>query len=80
MLKAGSKFILAVVTGLLLLDTVAPAAAQPWGPPPPPPPWERHHRPGWDRPPPRCWIEQRRVKVWTEYGPRWRVRDVRVCR
>jgi hypothetical protein len=80
MLKASSKFILAVIAGLLLLDTVAPASAQPWGPPPPPPPWERHHRPGWDRPPPpRCWMEERQVKVWTDHGPRWRVRRVRVC-
>lgn len=82
MLKTSSKFILAALAGLLLLDTIAPASAQPWGPPPPPPRWERHHD-GFDRRPPpprRCWIEERRVRVMTDHGPRWRTRSVRVCR
>lgn len=78
------KFVVGCLFALFLADAVAPAAAQPWGPPPPPPPgWGG---PGWHRPPPpprwrrHCWVEQRRVRVMTPWGPRWRIRDVRVCR
>ncbi|TBW36291.1 hypothetical protein EYW49_14395 [Siculibacillus lacustris] len=66
---------LALVAGFVALDAASPAAAQPWGWGPPP----RHHR--WDGPPPRrCWMEERRVRVDTPWGPRWRIREVRVCR
>lgn len=74
----------AAFAALTLIEAVAPAAAQPWGGPPPP---RREFRdgPGWDRPHwrphrERCWIEERRVRVMTPWGPRWRTRDVRVCR
>ncbi|WP_407049289.1 hypothetical protein [Methyloraptor flagellatus] len=42
---------------------------------PPPRRWDGpyHHRP-------RCWFERRPVRVWTEWGPRVRYREVRVCR
>lgn len=74
--------LLATLAALFAFDALAPAAAQPWGPPPPPP------GPGWGPPPPRhwgpppprrCWIEERRVRVFTDRGPRWRIREVRVC-
>lgn len=42
-----------------------------WGP-------ERRHRPHWGRE--RCWIETRRVRVFTPWGPRVRVVEERVCR
>jgi hypothetical protein len=74
---------LALFAGLVVFDAASPALAQPWGPPPPRPGWggpPPHHR--WGPPPPRrrCWVEERRVRVDTPWGPRWRMREVRVCR
>lgn len=80
------KIALAAVSALLLFEAAGPVAAQPWGPPgppshrwggpppPPPPGWghRRHYRP-------HCWYEERQVKVWTNHGPRWRVRRIKVC-
>lgn len=37
--------------------------------------YRRHHR-HWRR---DCYTERRRVRVMTDYGPRWRWRRVRVC-
>lgn len=81
------KFVVGCLVALFLADAVVPAAAQPWGGPPPPPPpgWGPPRGPGWGPPPPprwrrHCWYEQRRVRVMTDYGPRWRIRNVRVCR
>jgi len=78
------KTLYGLVAAAFLLGAVGPAAAQGWHRPPPP-------RPGWGgppppthrwRPPPRrhCWIQERRVRVMTPWGPRWRIRNVRVCR
>lgn len=36
------------------------------------------HRPHWDGR--RCWIETRRVRVYTPWGPRLRTVEERVCR
>ena len=77
-----SVLAIAALATLALSGAVAPAAAQGydypppprWDRPPPPPP----HR--WGPPPRRCWTEERRVRVETPWGPRWRIRDVRVCR
>lgn len=74
---------LALVAGFLVFDAASPALAQPWGPPPPPPGWgpPPPPPPRWDGPRRhRCWIEERRVRVDTPWGPRWRTREVRVCR
>lgn len=79
--------VVAVCAALTLFEAVAPAAAQGWRPPPPP--YGGHHGPGWGAPPPpphwrprprRCWIEERRERVMTPWGPRTRIREVRVCR
>ncbi|NLH80116.1 MAG: hypothetical protein GX458_04625 [Phyllobacteriaceae bacterium] len=79
------KFLVGCIAAIIMADAVVPAMAQPWGPPPPP-------RYGWHRPPPgpgwgppprwrrHCWMEERRVRVDTPWGPRWRIRNVRVCR
>lgn len=79
------KLVVGLVAALIMADAVAPAAAQP--PPPPPPGWggPPPRGPGWGPPPPprwrrHCWYEQRRVRVMTDWGPRWRTRNVRVCR
>lgn len=37
-----------------------------------------HHRPYWERE--RCWVETRRVRVFTPWGPRFRLVEERVCR
>ncbi len=81
MFKITSKILLAIAAGMMLLEAVAPAAAQPWGGPPPPRGWEHRRDHGWNGPPRhrRCWVEQRQVRVWTDHGPRMRFRNVRVC-
>lgn len=80
------KLLAGLLAAAFLADAAAPALAQPWGPPPPPYGWH-HRRPpdrGWGPPPERwrrhCWVEERRVRVDTPWGPRWRIREVRVCR
>lgn len=86
MTNIGKKLVMGLVAALFMMDAIAPAAAQPWGPPPPHRPgWGRHPGPGWGPPPPprwrrHCWYETRRVRVNTPYGPRWRMREVRICR
>lgn len=40
--------------------------------------WGQRHRPYWGRE--RCWIETRRVRVFTPWGPRYRTVEERVCR
>jgi hypothetical protein len=86
MTNIGKKLVLGLLGALFMFEAAAPAAAQPWGWGPPPP---RHHRHwegdrGWGPPPPRwrrhCWTETRRVRVETPWGPRWRLREVRICR
>lgn len=78
------KTVYGLLAAVFLFGAVGPAAAQGWHHRPPPPPWgwnggPRHHR--WAPPPRRhCWIQEQRVRVMTPYGPRWRTRDVRVCR
>lgn len=81
------KIAMTLIAALFVLDAVAPAGAQQprAGPPPPPPPgWGGPPGHDWRRPPPRwrhhCWYEQRRVRVHTPWGPRWRTRSIRVCR
>ncbi|MCE1235410.1 MAG: hypothetical protein LWW93_03540 [Hyphomicrobiales bacterium] len=80
------KLIFGLVAALIMADAVAPAAAQPGPPPPPPPGWGGPGPgPGWGPPPPprwrrHCWYEERRVRVMTDRGPRWRTRTVRICR
>ena len=81
------KIAMTLMAALFVLDAVAPAAAQPWGRPPPPPPpgWGGSMGHDWRPPPPprwrrHCWYEQRRVRVHTPWGPRWRTRSIRVCR
>lgn len=75
------KTLYGLLAAAMLFGTVAPAAAQRWDRPPP--------RDGWGAPGPRhygwaprrhCWIQERRVRVMTPWGPRWRIRNVRVCR
>lgn len=77
------KSLLAIVTvaSVIGAGAVAPAAAHGWGG------WDRG---GWDRGwggprhhhwyRERCWIEQRPVRVFTPWGPRWDYSDVRICR
>lgn len=75
------KLVLAAVsTAALAVGTLfvaAPAEAQYW-----------HHRPYWHhgpyyrpyyRPPSDCYWTTRRVRVWTDYGPRWVRQQVRIC-
>ena len=42
------------------------------------PRWEEHRRSHWQRE--RCWIEPRRVRVHTPWGPRFEIVERRVCR
>ncbi len=68
-------FLAALAIGAAV-TSAAPAAAQPWGGPG----WNRPHHRHWAPPPRRCWVEERRMRVMTPWGPRWERRMVRVCR
>lgn len=77
----------AALATLLTAGAVAPAAAHDrwggWGGPRWDDGWRGEdrgwrHRPHWGGP--RCWIETRRVRVHTPWGPRVRMVEERVCR
>ncbi|MCE1235409.1 MAG: sulfur globule protein precursor [Hyphomicrobiales bacterium] len=89
-----SLFAVAALATLVIAGAVAPAAAQGrwggWDGPRWDGGWRGEgrgwrdedrgwrHRPHWDRP--RCWIETRRIRVHTPWGPRLRTVEERVCR
>ena len=75
-----SLLALATVATVLGAAAAAPAAAydgRPDG-------YRREEPRGWDhrvdRHRPRCWMETRRVRVMTPWGPRMRTQETRVCR
>ena len=85
MLRKTALAAAAALTAISLFCAI-PAEAQYWHHPGP---W--HHHPHWGPgpgpffygfpppPPPDCYWTTRRVRVWTDDGPRWVRQQVRVC-